>query len=84
MGRKFGASGRRSPGLLANLDTVAERKQEPAEDDWENEGGPAHQPREKSDREEFFSNQEQVSRPDNQANGEKANKPGGSNPDTAI
>ena len=63
---------------------MTEDKQEPAEDDWENEGGPAQQPVEKSEREEFFSNQEQVSRPDNQANGEKANKPRGSNPDPSI
>ena len=63
---------------------MTEDKQEPAEDDWENEGGLAQQRREKSDREEFFSNQDQVSRPDNQANGEKANKPRGSNPDPSI
>jgi hypothetical protein len=68
--------------LRANLDTVTEHKQEPAEDDWENEGGPAQQPREKSDREEFFSTQEQLSRPDDQANGE--GKPGDNNPDRLI
>jgi hypothetical protein len=67
----------------ANLDTVTEHKQTPAEDDWENEGGSGQQPREKSDREEF-SAQEQVSRPDDQANGEKANKPGDSNPDRST
>jgi hypothetical protein len=70
--------------LRANLDTVTEHKQEPAENDWENEGGPAQQPREKSDREEFFSTQEQLSRPDDQANGEEANKPGDNNPDRLI
>jgi hypothetical protein len=63
---------------------VTDHKQEQAEDDWENEGGTAQEPREKSDREEFFSHQEQVSRPDDQANGEKASKPGGSNPDPLI
>ena len=70
--------------LRAILDIVTEQKQERAEGDWENEGGPAQQPRETSDREEFFSHQEQVSRPDDQANGEKASKPGGSNPDPLI
>jgi hypothetical protein len=60
---------------------MTEKTQEPAGEDWENEGGPAPQPREKSDREEFFSNQEQVSRPDDQGNGEKASKPGSSNPE---
>jgi hypothetical protein len=56
---------------------VTEQEQGPAENDWENEGGPAEEPREKSDRKEFFSNQEQVSRPDDQGNGEKASKPRG-------
>jgi hypothetical protein len=70
--------------LRANLDTVTDQKHESAEDDWENEGGPAQQPREKSDREEFFSSQEQVSRPDDQANGEKANKPVEGNPESSI
>ena len=63
---------------------MTEQKHERAEDDWENEGGPAKQPREKSDREQFFSNQEQVSRPDDQGNGEKASKPAGSNPEPSI
>ena len=63
---------------------MSEPKQGPAEDDWENEGGPAQQPRDKPDREEFFSTKEQISRPDDQANGEKANTPGGSNPDPSI
>jgi len=35
-------------------------------------------------RKEFFDNLEQVSRPDDQGNGEQANKPGGSNPDPSI
>jgi hypothetical protein len=70
--------------LRANLDIVTGQKPEPAEDDWENEGGRAQQPREKSDREEFFSSQKQVTRPDDQANGEKASKPRGSNPDPSI
>jgi hypothetical protein len=38
----------------------------------------------KSDREEFLSNQEQVSRPDDQTNGEKATKQAGSNSDPSI
>jgi hypothetical protein len=68
----------------AKLDTVTEQKHESEENDWENEGGSAQQPREKTDREEFFSNQEQVSRPDHHANGEKATKHAGSNPDPSI
>jgi hypothetical protein len=57
---------------------VTEEKRELEENDRENEGQSAQQPREKSDREEFFSSQEQVSRPDDQADGEKASKPAGS------
>jgi hypothetical protein len=63
---------------------VTEQERELDEGDWENEGGSAQQPREKTDREEFFSNQKQVSRPDDQANGEKASKPAGSDPDPSI
>jgi hypothetical protein len=63
---------------------VTEQKHALEENDWENEGGSAQQPREKTDREEFFSNQEQVSRPDDQTNGEKATKPASSSPDPSI
>jgi hypothetical protein len=54
---------------------MTDEKQEPAEDD---------EPREKSrkgldvrtpTRDEFFANLEQVSRPDDEGNGEKASKP---------
>jgi hypothetical protein len=77
---QFGGQGSRA----ANLHSVTDEKQEPAADDWENEGGHAAQePREKSGRDEFFSNQEQLDRPDDQANGEKASTPG-SNPDPSI
>jgi hypothetical protein len=62
---------------------VSDDKHEPGADDWENEGGPAQEPREKSDRDEFFSNQEQLDRPHDQGNGEKASRPG-SNPDPSI
>jgi hypothetical protein len=62
---------------------VSDEKQEPGADDWENEGGPAQEPRKKSDRDQFFSNQEQLDKPDDQGNGEKASKPG-SKPDPSI
>jgi hypothetical protein len=52
-------------------------------DDWENEGGAVQEPREKSDRDTFFSNQEQVGRPTDQTNGQKARE-SGSNPDPSI
>lgn len=58
---------------------MGDEKQEPEADDWETEGGPAQEPREKSDRDEFFSKQEQLHRPDDQGNGEKA-RGSGSNP----
>jgi hypothetical protein len=63
---------------------VTDKKQEFAGDDWENEGGSVQQSTEKSDREEFFSNQEQMSRPRDQANGEKASGSGSSNSDPSI
>ena len=82
---RIGARGRSSdqeqPG--ANLRTVNDERQEPGADAWENEGGPAQERPEKSDRDEFFSNQEQLDRPDDQSNGEKASRPG-SNPDRSI
>jgi hypothetical protein len=62
---------------------VGDERQEPGADAWENEGGPAQERPEKSDRDEFFSNQEQLDRPDDQSNGEKASRPG-SNPDPSI
>ena len=67
----------------ANLHAVGDERQEPGADAWENEGGPAQERPEKSDRDEFFSNQEQLDRPDDQSNGEKASRPG-SNPDPSI
>jgi hypothetical protein len=60
---------------------VSDEQQEPGAEDWENEGGPAQEPREKSDRDKFFSNQEQLDKPKHQGNGEKASNPG-SNPDS--
>ena len=56
---------------------------EVAQEDWENEGGAAQESQQKSDREEFFSNQEQIGRPDDQTNGEKASD-SGSNPNPSI
>jgi hypothetical protein len=72
-----------------------EMQDRPAKEDWENEGGPAErEPTEKTktrhegrppSREEFFENLEQVSRPDDKSNGEKASKSEpGSNPDPSI
>lgn len=58
-------------------------REEVAQDDWENEGGARQEPQKKSDRDEFFSNQEQVGRPTDQTNGQTASE-SGSNPDPAI
>jgi hypothetical protein len=57
--------------------------EEVAQEDWEDEGGSAQEPQQKSDREEFFSNQEQIGRPDDQTDGEKA-ADSGSNPNPSI
>jgi hypothetical protein len=60
---------------------MTDKTHKPTADDQEREADT--QPREKSDRETFFSNQEQISRPDDQGNGEKARKPRSSNPDSS-
>jgi hypothetical protein len=73
----------RSTATGANLDSVSDEEQEPGADAWENEGASEHERPEKSDRDEFFSNQEQLERPEHQSNGEKASGPG-SNPAPSI
>jgi len=56
---------------------------EVAQEDWENEGGATQEPLQTSDREEFFSNQEQIGRPDDQTDGGKASD-SGSNPNPSM
>jgi hypothetical protein len=56
---------------------------EVAQEGWENEGGAAQESQQKSDREEFFSKQEQIGRPDDQTDGGKASD-SGSNPNPSI
>jgi len=70
-------------GTAAPPESLEGVHEEGAQDDWENEGGAADEPGQKSDREAFFSSQEQIGRPDDQTNGEKASD-SGSNPDPSI
>jgi hypothetical protein len=70
--------------------TPKELKEQLSHESEENPPAEGHDPTpeglevETPTRKEFFDNLEQVSRPDDQGNGEKANKPEGSNPDPSI
>ena len=65
---------------------MTDEKQEPAEDEPREKTRKGTEVRTPS-RDEFFANLEQVSRPEDEGNGEKATKPlapDGSNPDPSI